>query len=97
MQEFRGSFKECWLPTGDGRFRVCDWLLMVAPNRYRKMRSSPIECIERGSAWNHLMGRLEIAENDAVVAQMSKDWPDWPNPVGLQNDLFDEYLAWRIA
>lgn len=92
--EFRGSFKDVWEQAPCGRFRVGDALLMVAPNRYRKMRSSPIE---GPPEWMALMGEVEAAQADEVLRAQANEWPEWPNPIGLQNDMFDEYLAWEIT
>jgi hypothetical protein len=87
MAEFRGYLKEIGRPLGDNCFSVGGYRLMPAPNRYRKMLEPDPKIYQSydGAAWN----------NEAVIARQAADFP-WPHPAGIECDLFDTYLSWRI-
>lgn len=87
MNEFRGSFKEITSPDSLGRLLVAGSYLLPAPNRYRKM----IEHAECKTSWGE--GNFD---NDAIIARQSTEF-EWPNPQGLEFDLFDCYLSWGKA
>ena len=70
MAEFRGCFKEVGNPVDGELLDLDDYLLLAAPNRYRKNSSD-------------------------VIARQLTEFP-YPNPIGIEFDLFDSYLAWEI-
>lgn len=88
---FRGCFKEVATKSQDGFLTVLGgaFLLLPAPNRYRKMGDAVDGAVFSWSQknWHH----------DAIVARQLSEFPDIPNPVGVEHDLFDVYLAWEVG
>lgn len=69
----------------DGRYQCGRFTVLPAPNRYRKMISTS------GSVCSWSGGSFD---NAAVIKRQSEDYA-YPNPIGIEFDLFDCYLAWE--
>jgi len=86
MGAFRGSFKEHGRQLPDGRIDLGHAIVMPAPNRYRKM-------IRKDASITSSWGDGDY-DNAAVIERQASEFP-YPNPVGIEFDLFDVYLAWE--
>ena len=87
---FRGCFKEVVKRSPDGTLDLNGFILLPAPNRFRKLLKAP-----QGLDGSTIAKSFGTFDEDAFMNLQKADYPDRKNPCPPQFDLFDVYLAWR--